>query len=281
MIKLGEYNSMRVTRSDKDGVYLTNDYEHEAILFKQEFSSIPEIGTEMNVFVYSDSEHPFIATLKKPYALLNDFVLLRVVAANSTGAFMDLGLNKDLFVPFAEQKVQMLANRSYVVKIIVDEITNRLIGTSRLHQFIQNENHQLKVKEEVQLIPYEKTDLGVKVIINSKHHGLIFHNDIFQDVRIGAKLTGYIKNIREDDKIDVTLRKSGHHEVNESEMFILEYLKRNGGFMDMNDDSNPEEIKHKLKMSKKTFKKAIGALYRQKIVELKPDGVYLIEEIED
>lgn len=278
MIKIGEYNLLRVTRSDADGIYLTNDYENEAILFKRELESIPEIGSEHNLFVYSDSEHKFIATFKKPIAQLNEFALLKVVAANSNGAFLDLGLNKDLFVPFAEQKVKMLSGRSYVVRIFKDEFTDRLLGSSRLSKFISNENLTVKPKEEVQLIPFEKTELGIKVIINGKHHGLIFHNDIFQEVKIGIPITGYIKNIRDDEKIDVTLRKTGHHEVNESEFVILNYLKQNNGFMDMNDDSDPDEIKYKLNMSKKTFKKALGALYKQKIVELKPEGVYLLSE---
>lgn len=278
MIKIGEYNQLRVTRSDADGIYLTNDYENEAILFKRELESIPEIGSEQNVFVYSDAEHKYIATLKKPIAKLNEFALLRVVAANNNGAFLDWGLNKDLFVPFAEQKVKMLSGRSYVVFIFKDEHTDRLLGSSRLNKFISNENITVSPKEEVNLIPFEKTELGVKVIINGKHQGLIFHNDIFQEVKIGIPLIGYIKNIREDEKIDVTLRKAGHHEVNESEFVILNYLKQHDGFMDMNDDSDPDEIKYKLNMSKKTFKKALGALYRQKIVELKPEGVYLLPE---
>ncbi len=278
MIKLGQFQLMRVTRVEKDGTYLTSDYDNEAIIFRNELKETPEIGTEFNVFVYSDADHPFIATLKKPHALVNEFALMRVLSVTEKGAFLDWGINKDLFVPFAEQGVKMLEGRSYLVRVFKDELTERMLGSSKIHRFINNENISVKAKDEVSLIVWERSDLGVKVIINEKNYGLIFQSDVLRELNVGERLTGYIKNIREDERIDVTLRKPGHHEINEGEFFIMNYLEKNDGFLDMNDDSDPQEIKDRLHMSKKTFKKAIGALYKQRLIRLEPEGIYLVED---
>lgn len=277
MLKIGQYNTLRVTRIENAGCYLTNDYEHEAILFKAEYKIVPEVGQELNVFVYSDAENEFIATLKKPHAIVNEFAVMKAMSITERGAFLDWGITKDLFVPFAEQKAKMIQHKKYLVKVFLDEMTGRILGTTKLHRYLSNEDCTLNVKDEVKLIVWEKSDLGMKVIINEKHTGLIFNSDIITELYPGDKLIGYVKTIREDQKIDITLRKPGHHEVHESERNILDYLEKHEGFLDMNDDSDPQEIRDKLNMSKKTFKKAIGALYKQRLITMAPEGIHLVK----
>lgn len=277
MLKPGEYNKLRVCRIENAGYYLTNDYDNEAILFKRELKSPPEIGDEYDVFVYSDAENPFIATLKKPKAIINEFAVMKAMSITQSGAFLDWGIDKDLFVPFAEQKTKMIQHKNYLVRVFKDEFTGRILATSKLFKFLSNENLNLNIKDEVELVVWEYSHLGVKVIVNDKHEGLIFNSDLMTTLQPGEKITGYIKNIRPDNKMDIALRKPGHHEVNQSEFFILNYLEKNGGFMEMNDDSDPQEIRDKLRMSKKTFKQAIGALYKQRLIKLESDGIYLIK----
>jgi predicted RNA-binding protein (virulence factor B family) len=277
MLKQGEYNKLRVCRIENAGYYLTNDYDNEAILFKRELKSNPELGDEFDVFVYSDAENPFIATLKKPKAIINEFAVMKAMSITERGAFLDWGIDKDLFVPYAEQKSKMIQHKNYLVRVFKDEFTDRILASSKIYKFLSNENLNLNIKDEVELLIWENSQLGVKVIVNNEHEGLIFKSDLIAEIHPGEKIIGYVKNIRPDNKIDITLRKPGHHEVNQSEIFILNYLEKNGGFIDLNDDSDPQEIRDKLHMSKKTFKQAIGALYKQRLIKLEPDGIYLLK----
>ncbi len=237
-----------------------------------------KIGDEIAVFVYLDHEERPVATTLEPYIFLNEFALLRVNYVNQVGAFMDWGMEKDLLVPFREQARPMEKGKRYLVYLYMDEKTNRLVCSSKTNQFLSNENITVENGEEVDLIVSHITEVGINVIINEKHKGLLYKNEVFEDLRTGDRIIGYIKNIRPDGKIDVSRQPFGMERVDISGQAILDELKASRGFLRLNDDSHPEDIKTVLKMSKKTFKKAIGTLYKQKLIEIKEDGIYLVKE---
>lgn len=282
MIEIGKYNTLTILRETKVGLYLgvpnQKTDSSEDILLPNKY--VPEdfmIGNKITVFVYLDYEERPVATTLKPYILLNEFALLRVNYTNKFGAFMDWGLEKDLFVPFKEQARPMEQGHLYLIYMYMDEMTDRLVGSSRISQFLDNENITVEKGEKVDLIVSHITEMGINVIINEKHQGLLYKNEVFEDLRTGDKIIGYIKNVRPDGKIDVSLQPFGMERVDISAQTILDTLKASRGFLKLNDDSDPEDIKELLKMSKKTFKKAVGTLYKQKLIEIKEDGIYLVK----
>ena len=275
MIQIGDYNTLQILRDTKVGLYLGD--ENEAILLPKKY--VPKdffIGDDITVFVYLDHEERPVATTLKPYIKLNEFAHLKVNYINKFGAFLDWGLEKDLFVPFKEQARLMEEGKRYLVYMFLDEKTNRLVASSKTNQFLSNENLDLKRNEEVDILISHITDAGINVIINQKHKGLAYKNEVYVDVKPGMKTKGYIKTIRPDGKIDVLLRKIGLDAIEPSSQVILDELKANRGFLRLSDSSHPEDIKTVLKMSKKNFKKAIGNLYKQKLIEIKEDGIYLL-----
>ncbi len=278
MIEIGKYNTLEILRQTKVGLFLGNGNEAEDILLPTKY--VPkqfEIGDELTVFVYLDHEQRPVATTLEPYILLNEFALLRVNYTNQVGAFMDWGLEKDILVPFKEQARPMEKGKRYLVYLYLDEKTNRLVASSKTNQFLDNENLTVEMGEEVDLIVSHITELGINVIINGRHKGLLYKDEVFDDaIRTGDKLRGFIKNIRPDNKIDVSLQKQGYENVEPNAEKILSELKASRGFLRLNDDSHPEDIKAVLKMSKKTFKKAIGALYKERKIDIRPDGIYLL-----
>lgn len=278
MIEIGKYNTLEILRETKVGLFLGNGNEAEDILLPNKY--VPrqyEIGDEITVFVYLDHEERPVATTLEPYILLNEFALLRVNYTNRVGAFMDWGLEKDILVPFKEQAREMEKGKRYLVYLYMDEKTNRLVASSKTNQFLDNENLTVENGEEVDLIVSHITDLGINVIINGKHKGLLYKDEVYDDsIRTGDKLRGFIKNIRPDHKIDVSLQKQGYENVEPNAERIIDELKANRGFLRLNDNSHPEDIKTVLKMSKKTFKKAIGALYKERVIDIKEDGIYLL-----
>jgi hypothetical protein len=283
MIEIGKYNTLTILRETKVGLYLgvpnQKTDSSEDILLPNKY--VPEdfmIGNKITVFVYLDYEERPVATTLKPYILLNEFALLRVNYTNKFGAFMDWGLEKDLFVPFKEQARPMEQGHLYLIYMYMDEMTDRLVGSSRISQFLDNENITVENGEKVDLIVSHITEMGINVIINEKHQGLLYKNEVFEDLRTGDKIIGYIKNVRPDGKIDVSLQPFGMERVDISAQTILDTLKASRGFLKLNDDSDPEDIKELLKMSKKTFKKAVGTLYKQKLIEIKEDGIYLVKK---
>ncbi|RZJ60323.1 MAG: GntR family transcriptional regulator, partial [Flavobacterium sp.] len=233
---------------------------------------------ELIVFVYLDHEERPVATTLEPYIYLHEFSLLRVNYTNKFGAFLDWGLEKDLFVPFREQARPMEKGKRYLVYMYLDEKSNRLAGTSKINQYLNNEELTVEEGEEVDLIISHITDMGINVIINEQHKGLMYKDEVYEDLRTGDRMKGYIKTIRPDNKIDVSLQKSGFENIEPNAEKILDELRANRGFLRLNDDSHPEDIKTVLRMSKKTFKKAIGTLYKQKLIEIKEDGIHLIRE---
>lgn len=278
MIEIGKYNTLKIDRDTQVGLFLT-DGKDDVLLPNKYVPKVFEIGDEISVFVYLDHEERPVATTLEPYILLNEFALLRVNYINNIGAFMDWGMEKDILVPFKEQARPMEKGKRYLVYLYMDEKTNRLVASSKTNQFLNNENITLEVGEEVDLIVSHITDLGINVIINEKHKGLVYKDEVYDErIRTGDRTHGFIKTIRPDGKIDVSLQKLGFENIEPNAEKILDELRANRGFLRLNDNSHPEDIKTVLKMSKKTFKKAIGTLYKQKLVELKEDGIYLVKE---
>jgi hypothetical protein len=277
MIEIGRTTGLTVIRETEVGYYLADSDGNEVLMPLSITEKKYNLKELVEVFIYTDSENRQIASPRRPYAQLNDFVYLRVNSVQEFGAFMDWGLEKDLFVPYNEQKQKMEVDEFYVVYIYLDEETQRLAASSRLDSFISTAVKELEVAQEVDVLVYEESDLGFSGIINNKFKGLIYHNDIFKDVFIGDEMKGYVKNIREDQLIDLSFQKSGFKNVLDSTDVVMDYLEKNKGFLDLHDKSSPEEISIRLSMSKATFKKAIGILYRHRKVLIKPDGVYLVK----
>ncbi|MEC4117018.1 S1-like domain-containing RNA-binding protein [Myroides phaeus] len=274
MIKIGDDNTLKITRETSVGLYLT-DGEKDVLLPNKYVLKKYEIGDELIVFVYLDQEERPVATTLEPYIYLNEFALLKVNYINDFGAFMDMGLEKDLFVPFREQARPMKEGNRYLIYMYLDEKTNRLVGSSKLRQFVDNKEITVQEGEEVELVVSHITDLGINVIINEKHAGLMYKNEVFEEMRTGDRIIGYIKSIRPDGKIDVTRTKVGFEGVLDSATQILKELESNNGFLGLTDASHPEDIKTVLNMSKKTFKKAVGTLYKQQQIEIKENGIFL------
>lgn len=277
IMEIGHYNTLTIARETKVGLFLTDGTTDVLLPVKYVPDSFA-IGDEIIVFVYLDHEERPVATTLEPYILLDEFGLLRVNYVNNFGAFLDWGLEKDLFVPFKEQARPMEKGKRYLVFAYMDEKTNRIVASSKTNQFLHNEELTVEEGDEVDLIISHITELGINVIINDQHKGLLYKDQVYDDIRLGDRLVGYIKNIRPDKKIDVTLQKMGYQNVEPNAEKILDELRASRGFLRLNDASHPEDIKTVLKMSKKTFKKAIGALYKEKRIEIKEDGIYLVKE---
>jgi predicted RNA-binding protein (virulence factor B family) len=284
MIEIGKYNTLTILRDTKVGLFLGNEITdpegiHDILLPNKYVPSQFEIGDDLTVFVYLDHEERPVATTLEPYILLNEFALLRVNYVNQVGAFMDWGMEKDILVPFKEQARPMEKGKRYLVFLYMDEKTNRLVASSKTNQFLCNESLTVENGEEVDLIVSHITEIGINVIINERHKGLVYKDEVYDDaIRTGDRLRGYIKTIRPDNKIDVSLHKLGYQNIEPNAQKILDELKASRGFLRLNDSSHPEDIKTVLKMSKKTFKKAIGSLYKDRKIEMKDEGIYLISE---
>ena len=274
-MNIGHYNTLVIARETKVGLFLT-DGSTDVLLPVKYVPKQYTIGEEIIVFVYLDHEERPVATSLEPYILMDEFGLLRVNYINKFGAFLDWGLEKDLFVPFKEQARPMEKGKRYLVFAYIDQKTNRIVASSKTNQFLNNEELTVAEGDEVALIISHITDLGINVIINDIHKGLLYKNQVYDDIRLGDRLTGYIKTIRPDHKIDVSLQKLGYENIEPNADKILQELKANRGFLRLNDNSHPEDIKTVLKMSKKTFKKGIGSLYKDKLIQIKDDGIYLV-----
>lgn len=235
-------------------------------------------GDSIEIFIYQDNKGLDTATTHIPTIELNQIELLEVKEVNEYGAFMDWGISKDLFIPFSEQSNRMMEGRKNLVYLYIDRKSGRLTGTTKIERYLVETPVSLEEKEGVDIIIWNKSDLGRNVIINQTHEGLIYEDDIFQNLRYGEKHKGYIKQIRPDNKIDVTLRPFGYKKVEPNADQILTILKKNDGYLDLHDKSDPNEIRARLEMSKKTFKKAIGRLYKENLISIEDDGIYLDDE---
>ena len=275
MIKVGEYNQLRVLRTVDFGVYL--DDSKEGILLPTRF--VPtglKDGDELNVFVYHDGEDRLIATTQHPKGILDDIVKLNCVSITPQGAFLDWGLMKDIFVPKSQQLQKMIPNGSYLVKIYLDEQTGRLAASEKIDQYLSNDELSVKELEEVKLTVYRRTDIGYIVIINHKHTGVLHHNEIYRNITSGDTFNGFIKKIYpKENKIDVAAGKVGYKRVEDESGKILRLLEENNGLLPFNDKSNPDDIYEFFQMSKKTFKMTIGNLYKQKLISIGEKGIEL------
>jgi len=276
MIKLGEYNTLEILRETEPGLYLGDDEDNVVLLPHKYKPETYEIGDELKVFVYLDNEERPIATTLEPFLLLNTFGYLHCSDVTEFGAFMDWGLEKQLFVPFKEQARPMKKGSWYIVYLYMDEQTNRLVGSSKTNHFLQNENLTVEAFQEVEILVTHITEKGANAIVNGVHHGLIYVDDIFEDIRSGDRMKAFIKKIREDNKIDLVLQAPGYRSIEPNANFIREELEAAGGFLPLHDKTDPETIKNQLGMSKKSFKKAIGTLYKDKQILIKEDGIELI-----
>ena len=275
MLNLGVYNQLTILRRTSVGMYLGDEDGNDVLLPNKYIEETFQVGDVIDVFVYKDYEQRWIATTLKPYIQLHQFAFLRVRDVSPTGAFVEWGLEKDLLVPFKEQNTKMQAKQSYVVYLYKDEETERLVASCKLNRFLQNENLSINAGEEVDLLVFETTALGFNVIINQQHKGLIYHTEIFQPIHIGDQLRGFVKLIREDNGIDISLQPKGVQRLEEGAEKLINYLKKHKGFLPLTDKSEPDDILKLLQMSKKNFKKSLGILYKQRLVRLENDGTYL------
>ena len=268
-MKIGEYNTLHINRMVDFGAYLIDDDTHEVLLPKRYLTPEMKVGDAIRVFVYNDSENRPVATTEQPKAVVGDFALMRVKAVNKVGAFLDWGLTaKDLLVPFSEQRVDMQAGRSYVVRVYLDPASQRIVASAKLAKFLNQTEPDYYHRERVEVLVVQRSDLGYRVIINNEHWGQIYQNEIYQDVNIGDRLTAFIKQVRPDGKVDVTLAKIEKMRVDDLADRIEQYLHANGGEMSLTDKSSPDEISKAFGCSKKDFKKALGLLYKQQKVTL-------------
>ena len=277
-MKPGVFNLLSAKRRTLNGYYLIDEENVEVLLPNKYVPTGMKPGDEISVFIFKDSEDRLTATTIEPYILLNEFAILEVVDVNPVGAFLDWGLEKDLLVPYSEQASKMVVGKSYPVYLYLDDKTQRLVATSKTKKIFEKEELTVKVGDEVELLICNSTDIGINVIINNIHEGLLYDNELFQAVTPGDRITGFIKNIRSDNKIDVSLQKQGYSNVEPNAEKIMNSLNDNNGFLNLTDKSDPIIILAKLEMSKKTFKKAVGSLYKQKLIRIEKDGIYLVED---
>jgi predicted RNA-binding protein (virulence factor B family) len=274
MLEIGKYNDLVVEKSVEFGLYLI--YEQGEILLPQKY--VPEdinIGDTINVFVYTDSEDRLVATTLKPKGVVGDFVFLEAKDVVEFGTFMDWGLEKDLLIPKSEQRDKMVPGKKYLTKICLDEMTDRAYGTTKISVNCDKDISDLKEGERVDLLIHSFTKIGITAVINNRYFGMLYLNETYQTLSEGDNCTGYIMRLREDNKIDLTLKKPGYGSVRGSSETIVNILKEAGGFIPCHDKSSPAEIKKFFSMSKKEFKRAIGGLFKKGILDLKENGIRL------
>ena len=277
-MKLGKTQTLKIAEINNSGAFLESENGERAFLPKIFLDENAEIGDELDVFVYQDDDK-LKATTEIPLAEVGEFAVMNCVQSLPSGAFMDWGIIKDLFIPYKQQKGKILEGKRYLVYIYIDEVSNRITGTTKFKRNQNYENLPLKKGEKVDLLIAGQSELGWNVVVNKKYLGLIYTSDVFKKLYPLSDEMGYIKTIREDGKIDVTLQKQGFvQNIDEFKQKILDKLEENYGLLYITDESSPEEIKEELQMSKKNFKKAIGGLYKENVIEILEDKIKLINE---
>ena len=276
-MEVGKYNTLKILRGTSVGMYLGDEEGNDVLLPHKYIPENAQIGEDIEVFIYRDSEDRLIATTLKPSILLNQFAILEVVAATQFGAFLDWGLEKDLFVPFKEQNHKLQKGQWVPVYLYLDEQTDRVVASAKVHKYFKNlDGVDLEEGQEVDLLVFEKTELGHNVVINNLYKGLVYENETFRRLAWGDTTKGYIKLIRDEGKIDVSLQPLGFLKTLEpNQKAILEKLEQSGGKLNLSDNSDPIEIQEVLEMSKKAFKKAIGVLYKDKKILINDDSIVL------
>ncbi len=270
---------MKVLRDTPHGIFLADEEGEDVLLPGKYLEGNEKEGDIKDVFIYNDSEDRLVATTETPKIKLNELAALKVVDVNKNGVFLDWGLEKDLLVPFKEQNKKMQLGQTYVVRMYLDEETDRLVATAKVKKYLSNEELKIKPGDKVDLLVFNQTDLGFEVVINNAHYGLVFRNEVFKKIKTGDRLEGFIKQIREDGKIDVSLQPGVATHIENSNEIILKALNEHDGQLNLSDKSAPEEIYNELQMSKKAFKRSIGSLYKQKKIKIEEGKIILSEKL--
>lgn len=276
MINIGKYNTLEIIRETEPGMFLSDADGNEVLLPNRYVEDVFKVGDDVEVFIYLDNDERLVAVTDDPHITRGDFAVLRCNAVNDYGAFLDWGMVKELFCPFKEQAFPMKKGGWYLVHCYLDEKSERLVATSKTNRFLDNEELTVTEFEEVELIVSHPSDFGMNVIVNKQHMGLIYKDSIFQELSIGDRLKGIVKKIRPGNKLDIALGQVGFRNIEPNAKKILDILEDNSGYLPLYDKSSPEAIKETLEMSKKNFKKAIGALYKQKQITIEKDGIRLV-----
>lgn len=271
-LSLGRFNRLTIVRRAEQGLYLSGGPE-DILLPNRYVPDGAEIGDEIDVFVYLDAEERLIATTETPKAQVGDFAWLQVAWVNNFGAFLDWGLMKDLFVPFREQKMKMQKGKSYLVHLHIDPETYRIMASAKVERYLSTDFPPYHGGDEVDILVWQKTDLGFKTIVENRFSGMLFDAEIFRQLHSGDRLKAYVKQVRPDGKIDLSLQKKGQKAVHDFSDTLLEHLQNNGGFTPLGDKSPAEEIYALFGVSKKVFKKAVGDLYKQHLITIEPQGL--------
>ncbi len=278
MVEIGKFNTLKIVKDLDFGVYLDGGDGTEILLPARYVPHNVKPGDDIEVFIYRDNEERLIATTERPMATVGEFAFMEVKQVNDVGAFLDWGLMKDLLVPYKEQKMAMKEGKWYLVYVRIDEETNRIMASARIEKFLDNVPPEYSRGEEVNILIADETDLGYRVIINNLHTGLVYANEVYDRIERGQKMKGYIKEVREDGKIDVSLTPLGYRKINSIAIIVLNALVAKGGYLAVHDKSEPEEIYSLFRCSKKAFKQAIGALYREEYIVIEDEGIRLTDE---
>lgn len=277
MVEIGKYNNLEVLKELDFGIYLDGKDKGEILMPRRYVPTNTQIGDIIEVFIYLDSEDRIIATTEKPYVIVGEFALLQVKEVNRIGAFMDWGLMKDLLVPFSEQTYNLEVDQYAFVYAYVDLETNRIVGSCKLDKFLDNVPPTYSEGDEVNLLVCNQTDIGYNAIINNLHWGMIYKNEVFKPINRGDRILGYIKKVREDEKIDLSIEKPGFKKVDDASQMLLNKLNSSGGFLPLTDKTDPESIYKLLGVSKKSFKMTIGVLYKQRLITIESDGIRIVK----
>lgn len=275
MLRIGEFNTLKVSKRVEFGLYFSDEEQNEVLLPKKYTDESMEIGSEHELFLYKDHEDRLTATTLEPKITLNKFAYLKVSQLSKFGAFMDWGIPKELFVPYAEQQIPLEEGESHVVRMFLDEKSNRLAASTKVEKFLRYKLINLQPDDKVWVIVYAETDLGYKVVVNNNFSGLIFKNEVFQHINIGDEIIAYVKQIRSDGKIDIALKQKAYKHIESDAKILLNLLNQNGGFLKVHDKSDPMVVKELTQLSKKAFKRAIGNLLKNDLITLAPNGVRL------
>lgn len=267
MIEIGKYNDLRIVAKNSNGLSLSNG-DREVLLPYSDVPTNVELGDNLTVFVFVNKDGNTIATTKEALAEVNDFAFLKVVDVNEDGAYLDLGIGKDIYVPTREQKRTMEIGESYAVYVYLDDTNNRMLASSRLDKYIEEEDFEFDEGDEVSLLITEKTDLGYNAIINNTYIGLLYHNELFAHIKPGERRKGWVKKVRVEGKIDLTLQPSGYGHILDTKDLLLKELRENGGKIPLGDKSTPDDVYDRFQISKSAFKKAIGGLYKERIIQV-------------
>lgn len=278
MAFLGRYNRLTVTKLEDHGVYLNASWMGDVLLPKRYVPEGCKLGDKLGAFIYLDSEDRFIATTQRPKAQVGEVAHLEVKEVNKVGAFLDWGLPKELLVPFSHQQKTMEVGRSYLVYLFVDEETNRIAASSKLNKFISKTPENIEKGQSVELTVTETTDLGYVCAINHQCWGLLFHSDVVKPLKIGQRLKGYVKRIRPDGKVDLSLQAPGFAKVDDLSKRVMRELEANDGYLALSDKSAPEAIYDKFGVSKKAYKMTIGNMYKNRLISIEKDGIRLLSE---